>query len=161
GHILAGQSNLSPSLLSAAGSSGKHVADSLVEAGKQSGFLVASATGSSASSPGWQVLVFRDREEALAIVRLFIMGVLMAALIGLLMAAASSFVIARGISRPIGQLTEGTRRLADGELEHRVAETGNDEIADLARSFNAMANELAHARAGLEDAVRARTLELE
>jgi signal transduction histidine kinase/DNA-binding response OmpR family regulator len=159
GHVLAGRTSLPPSLLEITQRTGGRVTPALIEAAKRSGYLV--ATGTSKNWPDWQVLVFRDSKDAFGIVRVFVIGVVMAALIGLLLAGGSSFVIARGISRPIRQLTEGTRRLAGGELEHRVAETGDDEIADLARSFNAMAKELALARAGLEDAVAVRTRELE
>jgi len=44
--------------------------------------------------------------------------------------------------KPIKLLVNGAARIESGELEHRVSETTSDEIGDLARSFNSMAEAL-------------------
>ena len=59
--------------------------------------------------------------------------------------------ISRRITRPVEKLVEGTRRLARGDLRHRVEVSGNDEIGELARSFNEMAASLCGAREKLND----------
>ena len=71
------------------------------------------------------------------------------------------------VRRPLGVLQSGAKALRQGELSHRIPATGSDEFAELARSFNMLAEELqAHrqretaARVELEQAVAARTLEL-
>jgi signal transduction histidine kinase/DNA-binding response OmpR family regulator len=109
----------------------------------------------------WRILAYRDTSEAFDLVRVFMASVLAAALIGLLLAIGLSFWIARSIARPIQALTEGTLRVARGDLAHPVVVGGKDELSELARSFNTMAEEVQQTRAGLESAVAARTTELE
>ena len=50
--------------------------------------------------------------------------------------------VSRPITRRINQLRRSTLRIADGDLGHRVAETGADEIAELANAFNLMTAKL-------------------
>jgi signal transduction histidine kinase len=61
------------------------------------------------------------------------------------------------IVTPIGQLVLATQRIARGDLSHPVAISTNDEIGDLARSFNQMVEQLEDSRKELED--YSRTLE--
>jgi signal transduction histidine kinase len=69
--------------------------------------------------------------------------------------------------RPIRQLAEGTRKIAEGDLSQRVIATSSDEVGELAESFNQMAVDLEkyheelmqHSRT-LEERVRERTNEL-
>lgn len=55
--------------------------------------------------------------------------------------AVSSFVAWR-IVGPVRSLTEATKRIADGDYERRVAVVWNDELSELAHSFNRMAGAL-------------------
>lgn len=48
----------------------------------------------------------------------------------------------RSIGKPIKQLVEATRRVAQGNLNHRVDITGGGEISTLAKSFNQMTENL-------------------
>ena len=57
-----------------------------------------------------------------------------------------SFLLARRLTRPIGELSAATGRLAAGERDVRVPVRGDDELADSARAFNAMSGELGRAR---------------
>ena len=61
------------------------------------------------------------------------------------------------IVKPIGQLVSATQRIARGDLSHPVAINTNDEIGDLAKSFNQMVKQLEDSRVELED--YSRTLE--
>jgi signal transduction histidine kinase len=54
-----------------------------------------------------------------------------------------TFVAAKRIANPVRELAEGAKRVGSGELGYRVAEASDDEIGDLARSFNEMARSLA------------------
>jgi two-component system NtrC family sensor kinase len=72
------------------------------------------------------------------------------------------------VHKPVHQLTEGTRAVAQGDLDYLLPETGKDEIGSLAISFNQMTQELKKARAEnlqwtqtLEDRVQQKTGELE
>jgi PAS domain S-box-containing protein len=70
-------------------------------------------------------------------------------------------VVAGLISKPVRALSNATRALARGELTTRVPDVGDDEIGQLAASFNTMAEHLEQAKHALEDRVKERTAELE
>jgi two-component system phosphate regulon sensor histidine kinase PhoR len=57
-------------------------------------------------------------------------------------ALALAFWLARRISRPIRELTEGAERIAAGGYGHKVYAVGRDEIAALGRAFNSMSEHL-------------------
>jgi two-component system phosphate regulon sensor histidine kinase PhoR len=57
-------------------------------------------------------------------------------------ALALAFWLARRISRPIRELTEGAERIAAGGYGHKVYAVGSDEIAALGRAFNSMSEHL-------------------
>jgi signal transduction histidine kinase len=73
--------------------------------------------------------------------RALLLAALAAGTAGLLL----SFALSRRILRPVEALTRAARRMAAGDLEQRVAVEGRDEIAGLARAFNAMAERRATA----------------
>ncbi|HYO11803.1 MAG TPA: ATP-binding protein [Thermoanaerobaculia bacterium] len=56
-----------------------------------------------------------------------------------------SFALSRRILRPVEALTAAARRMESGDLSQRVEASGRDEIAALARAFNAMADRRATA----------------
>lgn len=58
-----------------------------------------------------------------------------AALAGL----AAGLLLTRAILRPLQQLAQSSRRIADGRYDQRLAVPRSDELADVARSFNQMA----------------------
>ena len=59
-----------------------------------------------------------------------------------LAAVLASWLLARGITRPVTELTRGARRVAAGEQTGRVVVTSADEVGELAETFNLMAAEL-------------------
>lgn len=62
------------------------------------------------------------------------------------------FYMARGITVPIQQLAEGTRRVAQGDLNVKVNLKTSDEIGMLVDSFNTMTEQLKTSRKTLEEA---------
>jgi EAL domain-containing protein (putative c-di-GMP-specific phosphodiesterase class I)/GGDEF domain-containing protein len=70
---------------------------------------------------------------------LIIVGLL--GLAGLAVVSWGSWILARGVTRPISELDEAAHRLQRGE-DARVDIKSDDEIGRLARSFNAMAAEM-------------------
>lgn len=60
----------------------------------------------------------------------------------LLMLLFMAMVIVRMLLSPIKEASRSASRIADGAFEVRMTVTGEDEIAQLARSFNAMASSL-------------------
>ncbi len=49
---------------------------------------------------------------------------------------------ARGVLRPVRELRRATQKITEGELDTRLKVTGGDELADLSRTFNGMAEAL-------------------
>ena len=68
---------------------------------------------------------------------------LLLALLGLLISAAVGIWIARTVSRPVLQLAEGTRKIAQGDYSQRIEIRSDDEIGLLANAFNRMGQGLA------------------
>ena len=80
-----------------------------------------------------------DSEQTLQFVQstLWAAGlILIAIIIGI------SWVVLRTVSKPIIEAAETSARLASGDLEVRLPVHGEDELATLARSFNAMADSI-------------------
>jgi signal transduction histidine kinase len=69
-------------------------------------------------------------------------GLLVATAAGLATALGASVLVSRRVARPIHQLAEASRRIADGRYSERVQANGHDELGELGTSFNAMANAL-------------------
>lgn len=53
-----------------------------------------------------------------------------------------SALLARSILKPLEHLAEGTRQVSAGRFGHRLTPAGNDELAQVAREFNAMTERL-------------------
>ena len=59
-----------------------------------------------------------------------------------LLSVALGYFVARRTARSVRSVTEGARRLAQGDLEHRVYAPSGDETRELADTFNSMASTL-------------------
>jgi len=81
--------------------------------------------------------------------------------ITLLLGLATSYFIARSITRRLGNLTEAASALEQGRLEHSLTIAGRDEIARLSQAFSTMAARLRDLIGSLERRVAERTTELE
>ena len=69
----------------------------------------------------------------------------LAALIGLAIAAVVGTITARQITGPLRSLVAAARRIGRGDLSSEVRVAGDDEIGEVARTFNAMASDLRQA----------------
>lgn len=69
----------------------------------------------------------------------------------LAVAAIAIYIIARSVVRPLQQLGHAARSIASGEYGDRVPVSGNDELGDLARSFNRISGELGSQLSQLRD----------
>ena len=76
-------------------------------------------------------------------------------LIGGLMAlgatAALGFLFARQVTRPIAEMTAVARRMAGGDFSRKISSTSSDEIGQLGRALNMMAQRLEERLAELEE----------
>ncbi len=64
----------------------------------------------------------------------------------LLLSILVSFLLAEEIIRPIVQLEDATRRVAEGDFSIRILSRSRDDLSLLVSSFNSMVNELEHTR---------------
>lgn len=81
---------------------------------------------------------WRDQQSLLEIV--ILLGVSSVVLI--LLAAFVGVSLTRAITEAVHSLYEGTRRIRAGDLSHRIEVKGNDQLAELGKSFNSMAENL-------------------
>jgi two-component system NtrC family sensor kinase len=65
------------------------------------------------------------------------------------------------VYRPVKELINGTHRVAGGDLAYRLPVRHDDELGDLAASFNKMTEEVAGVQSHIEEQVRRKTAELE
>ena len=80
--------------------------------------------------------------EAAATARRTFLTIGFGTLFALIAVSIASVVMSRGITRPVRKLVAGTERIAAGELSTRITAESNDEIGELAGSFNRMAESL-------------------
>ncbi|HDS30533.1 MAG TPA: DUF3365 domain-containing protein [Firmicutes bacterium] len=71
-----------------------------------------------------------------------------------------TLLLNRLVTSPILKLTEGTERFGSGELDFRLKIDSDDEIEDLAKSFNFMAESIQESQMNLEQRVKDRTIAL-
>jgi signal transduction histidine kinase len=69
---------------------------------------------------------------------------LISATIALVLAALVGVILARGIARPVRELTVAAHELAQGDFDYPLQVTAQDEIGDLARAFRSMSGDLQH-----------------
>ena len=115
-----------------------------------------------------QAAVERERQAADQSLYWLAGGVRVATSTIALLAAGLALYFARSLRRPLHNLNTGAQALQRGDLQHRMDEQGQDEFAAVARTLNAMADELqqhrereAQARHELELQVQTRTAELQ
>ncbi|MBN9418848.1 hypothetical protein ABS71_20960 [bacterium SCN 62-11] len=106
------------------------------------------------------LLVRISRKEALApVVQQRRLAVMVFSLT-LLAVGVVATLVARSLTAPLLQLTQGARQLAGGDLKHRLKVQASGELGELAQSFNTMAEELDRMYTNIEDQVQQRTRQL-
>jgi len=89
------------------------------------------------------VLVSAPLDDALAGVQLVKRSLVVAGLVALLAAAVAAYLAAYGLTRRIRRLETAARRIAAGDFAVPIDAGGEDEVAELAREFDAMRERLA------------------
>ncbi|MDO8346321.1 MAG: ATP-binding protein [Rugosibacter sp.] len=101
--------------------------------------------------PGWRPLL---EVESMAILKSFALErrvLLIAALVSAALIVLLFYRLSRQLRQRIGLLLSGAKAISSGQLDHRIAEHGSDEIASVSHAFNAMSSKL---KEHLERAVR-------
>ncbi len=86
--------------------------------------------------------------------------VVFAGITALLSGAGLIVVLRKMVFAPLTTIRDGSVKIRDGDLSHRIALPGDDELGTLAASFNQMAEKIENAQRGLEEAVHKKTTEL-
>ncbi|KPK07957.1 MAG: hypothetical protein AMJ56_12495 [Anaerolineae bacterium SG8_19] len=91
--------------------------------------------------PGQEVVVLGSPESEFlqSVNRAILFGTLGAVVVALFV----GIILARTISRPVREVTEATRIVAEGNLGYQVPVRTKDELGELAASFNQMSDDLA------------------
>src|SRR5215208_3031566 len=71
-------------------------------------------------------------------------GILGAILTSILLAGAGSLLLTRQVTRPLSETRDAAIRVASGDYAAAVPVTSRDELGELARAFNYMAEEIEH-----------------
>jgi PAS domain S-box-containing protein len=102
-----------------------------------------------------------DRQEALGAVfkKLFQTSLFILASIVVFFTVVGFFV-ARGISRPIKRLFEGTKIIEKGDLDYKVGMSTKDEVGELSRSFDKMTLAIKKSQSEVDDKVKKQTAEI-
>ena len=80
----------------------------------------------------------RSNSLVAGVTRAVLIAGMTAGVVGLMLA----LLLVRQITRPLGSLTQAASQIADGDLSVRVPVQSNDELGDLATTFNQMAGSL-------------------
>lgn len=109
----------------------------------------------------WVLVVKLDRDEALAPVHNLQVAALLIGILVTLAVTGISVALTRTLAAPISRLAAVSERIQQGELNARSDDDdGHDEIAQLARVFNAMSELLVARNRNLQGQVAERTAEL-
>ena len=95
------------------------------------------------ANPSWTLVLSEGRAAAVAPMAQFRRTFPWVALASLAAALLLTLALLRRHLAPLHALQEGTQRLANQRFDEPVKVTSNDEFADLAESFNAMAEKIA------------------
>ena len=109
---------------------------------------------------GWRVFVEQPLSEAFAPLKSAIWRTALLLVAFLVLAIATSVLLARRLVRPIESIQAAAARIGSGSLNQRIEVPSNDELGALADEFNRMAAQLQESYGGLEQKVEERTREL-
>jgi two-component system, NtrC family, sensor kinase len=114
----------------------------------------------SVDPPGWRVFVEEPLSVAFAPIQAAIWRTVVLLVVFLLVAIATSVLLARNLARPIEAIQVAAAKIGSGSLDQRIEVSSRDELGALADEFNRMAARLQASYAGLEQQVQERTREL-
>jgi two-component system OmpR family sensor kinase len=106
-----------------------------------------------ASGTWYVVLLSQPRQMLASLLADISIGVLATGAVALLVSVGVAFLIARSVAKPLQRITIATEEIARGDYEEQLQITSPEEIARLATSFNAMAQEVQASRQAQRDFV--------
>jgi serine phosphatase RsbU (regulator of sigma subunit) len=106
--------------------------------------------GGDVSALDWAVVVEQPANLAFASVRRSVLLLTLLVIVAGMLALVWAFRQARRFLQPLAALREGAATLGGGHLEYRIESLGDDELGDLAQTFNQMAEHLQASLAEIE-----------
>ncbi len=103
---------------------------------------------------------FYDNNALSSLLKVLLKGDLSLVLIFVVFGYFSSFLLAKYITKPLKELSQGTQEFTNGNLKYRSNIKTVDEIGQLGKAFNEMAEKLDNLYSSLEQQVKDRTQEL-
>src|SRR6266446_1287766 len=119
------------------------------------------ATGLHLPGGQWSVVVEQPQTILYAPIAQKLWFTLGISVIGLLICMGIACILSQRFTRPIVRLREGVVQFGSGHLTHQVTVETDDEIGDLARQFNQMAEQLHTSYHELEHKVAEKTQDLQ
>lgn len=92
---------------------------------------------------GLVVRVGLPRAEAMQDMPRAAVRLALVSLVALVLGGALGVVLSRHVTDPLEELVRGIRRVETGDLGHRIPVQGEDEVAEVSRAFNRLAESLA------------------
>jgi signal transduction histidine kinase len=122
--------------------------------------IAVTATGLPLPRAGWSVVVEYPEAIITRAIRRALGFSAVLSLLGLAVSVGLAHVISRKVTEPITRLREGVQRFGQGDLAYQVMIETPDEVGELARQFNQMADQLHASHERLEQKVAEATREL-
>jgi C4-dicarboxylate-specific signal transduction histidine kinase len=108
----------------------------------------------------WGMIVKKDQQEVYAGLRHEARLYWLFSLLGIITTVIISMFIANRLTSPLRRMVLTAKLIQQGDLTARADETSNSEVAELARSFNSMLDQLQQWHNELDNRVRQRTEQL-
>lgn len=112
---------------------------------RKGGWAPSTIVITSAAAFGEQILSLFSisRDNPMATIVLIVLGFIALFFLGAIwVTSAMVLTMGRSVAQSVGALSEATDALREGKLKHRIAIKGNDELWEVASSFNVMAEGL-------------------
>ena len=89
-----------------------------------------------------QILAWASNEAVQSVERTVLVSLIGLLLLSITVTAFLAYLLARLITRPLDELSEGARAIAAGHFDYRIPVRSRDEVGRLAESFNDMSDHL-------------------
>lgn len=113
-----------------------------LQLGGQEWIARAAPTAAADAADLGQVMVLASSEQVVASYRAILNSVLIGGLVTLLLALPLSYLISKGILRPVSAMASAAEQAAAGNFQTRLGTAGSDELARLARAFDSLLSDL-------------------
>lgn len=123
----------------------------LDEVGARNYLIVGSLTTLKTVETPYAVYIVRDITSVYRSFDAMVVRFIITALAGTVLGAGAIFVLMRSVSRPLKALSNAASRIASGHYDERASVDTGDEVGELARDFNRMADAVQEHVAALEE----------